>query len=80
MFYKVDEAFAIAKRYGVVSNKKVFYRWLSEGVIQSEKVGKERRIFHEDLMKGIEEKLHPFVRDLLQENRKLKEELQQKKL
>lgn len=78
MFHKVDEAFAIAKAHGIVSNKKVFYQWLSQGVLKSEKLGGERYFHHEDLVKTINEKLHPFVKELLEENKRLKEALQQK--
>ena len=72
--YTVNQAFKIAsEEYQVVTNIKVFYRWLSSGELTSIKRGKERIIDHDDLMKMINAKLSPFTKQLIKENQRLKE-------
>mgnify|MGYP001029671922 CR=1 FL=1 len=74
--YSVDQAYRIARDFGLVKNKKVFYRWVNEGRVPSVKTPTRRHIPIAEFNVWIAKNLPPGVVRLLQENKRLKEELQ----
>lgn len=73
--YSVDQAYRIARDFGLVKNKKVFYRWVKEGRVPSVKTPTRRYIPISSFNAWIMNNLPPGVVRVIQENKRLQEEL-----